>query len=290
MTGRINNEFTEEPGRVRRLPYRSVLAVDDNYASRLMIKSLMEREQCDVTLAENGKDAVSFAARARYDVILMDIQMPIMDGVTATRLIRTRAGSNSKTPIIAVTAFGLKEFNFDFDGVDTGFNGFLTKPFSLEKLQAVWQGLGVSPHSLSVATTLPIATPQHIDLLDLAVLDPLCQAAPPAVMERLLSRFWTSTDEFLGVLHTTLAGAILSQPAELTAFRSAAHALKGSAANIGLSRLSQAAAELQNAPPQDLQAQMMALETGLDKSRRALNSYIDDANPRPAAIRFAGKG
>ncbi|MGH6997780.1 MAG: ATP-binding protein, partial [Phenylobacterium sp.] len=86
-----------------------VLGVDDHPKNRELCRLLLEMEGYEVALAEDGDDAVQMAAERDFDVILMDIRMPRMDGLTATRAIRALAGRRGRTPIVAVTAEALPE-------------------------------------------------------------------------------------------------------------------------------------------------------------------------------------
>ena len=87
----------------------SILAVDDNAMNRLVLKTILEQFGLAATFAENGPQAIGFAKAQVYDLILMDIHMPEMDGLTATREIRRGSGPNVATPIIALTADTLPE-------------------------------------------------------------------------------------------------------------------------------------------------------------------------------------
>ena len=112
----------------------NVLVVDDNATNRLVAKTLCEIYGCNVDLAEDGAEAVDLARTGGFDLILMDIKMPGMDGVEATRRIRSGGGLASRVPILAVTA------NADpADAVfyrSCGVNGVVEKPIRPEKLIA----------------------------------------------------------------------------------------------------------------------------------------------------------
>ena len=82
---------------------KRVLVVDDDDLNREVIAAMLEDQDCVFDEAENGLDAVARASNAHYDVIYMDIMMPVMDGVSATQQIRKKLGA-SRTLIIAVTA------------------------------------------------------------------------------------------------------------------------------------------------------------------------------------------
>ena len=104
---------------------RSILAADDHEVNRRILTLLLEPHGCRLTLVENGAEAVEVAAREPFDAVLMDMQMPVMDGLEATR--RIRAGEvNGATPVIALTANALDTHRAAWDAA--GVHAFLTKP------------------------------------------------------------------------------------------------------------------------------------------------------------------
>ncbi len=104
---------------------RSILAADDHEVNRRILSLLLEPHGCRLTLVENGAEALEAAAEARFDAILMDMQMPVMDGLEATRRIREGA-VNGDTPVIALTANALDSHRAAWDAVSV--HAFLTKP------------------------------------------------------------------------------------------------------------------------------------------------------------------
>ncbi|MGI9462930.1 MAG: response regulator, partial [Aestuariivirgaceae bacterium] len=82
-----------------------VLLAEDSSAARILTTALLTRMGCDVDAVEHGEDAVMYAQDSHYDVIIMDIEMPVMDGVTAAQQIRALDGPTSQTPIVALSAF-----------------------------------------------------------------------------------------------------------------------------------------------------------------------------------------
>lgn len=110
----------------------SVLLVEDNEINRLYASSLLKRWNCKVEMAENGKEAIEKLAIQHVDLVLMDVQMPVMDGYEATRRIRAGKGATSQLPIIALTANASVK---DADKcLEAGMNECLTKPFTPDQL------------------------------------------------------------------------------------------------------------------------------------------------------------
>ncbi|MDY6923160.1 MAG: response regulator, partial [Pseudomonadota bacterium] len=104
---------------------RSILAADDHEVNRRILALLLEPHGCRLTLVENGAEAVEAASLDRFDAVLMDMQMPVMDGLEATRRIR-QGPVNGDTPVIALTANALDSHRAAWD--DAGVHAFLTKP------------------------------------------------------------------------------------------------------------------------------------------------------------------
>ena len=109
-----------------------LLLVEDNKINQKIAMSLVVKLGYQVDLAENGLEAIAAAGKRRYDLILMDMQMPQMGGVEATRKIRALGGPNSITPIIALTANAMES---DYEACRAaGMNDFMTKPVNRDAL------------------------------------------------------------------------------------------------------------------------------------------------------------
>ena len=109
-----------------------VLVVEDNEANSLLMLTLLQRAGHKVVMAENGTEACAVTSEQKFDVILMDVQMPVCDGLTATRSIRDGEGPCKDVPIVAVTAHAMAE---DRDKcIDAGMNDHLTKPVNARAL------------------------------------------------------------------------------------------------------------------------------------------------------------
>lgn len=131
-------------------PGLSVLAVDDHAVNRRILALLLEPMGCVLTFAENGEEAVMAAQTQIFDVILMDMQMPIMDGVAATAAIRAD-GANRDTPVIALTANAMDDHRAAWQGL--GVSAYLTKPIDPAVLAAALaQAVRADP-----ASPLPLA-------------------------------------------------------------------------------------------------------------------------------------
>ena len=106
-----------------------VLVIDDAADNRLLISRMLAKTGASVEFASNGPEGLNQCLTTKYDVILMDLQMPEMDGFEVTKLIRNRG---IQTPIVALTAHAIDEIRDRCEKL--GFSGFLTKPLDLKRL------------------------------------------------------------------------------------------------------------------------------------------------------------
>ena len=116
------------------IPHLKILLVEDNADNRLLIEAFLKKFPVEIDEAENGQIAVDKFKSKEYDIVLMDMQMPVMDGFTATKTIRDWEKKNhrSEIPILALTAYAMKEDRNKTMGV--GCSDYLTKPVKKEKL------------------------------------------------------------------------------------------------------------------------------------------------------------
>ena len=252
-----------------------VLIVEDNELNREVALGLLEDAHLSIDTAENGEIAVQMVARNKYDLVLMDMQMPVMDGLDATRAIRLQPKFQS-LPIIAMTANVMAS---DRDKcTEAGMNDHLSKPIDPEALFATllrW----IKPrdsHSASEASNLssksPDAAPATDDVvLQISGVDTKTAlrrtGGNPKRYEMLLRKFaeTKATDE----IRAALAAGDMS-----TAQR-VAHSLKGAAANLGAIAVAEEAAKVETA----IEAGK-GLEPALDSLAGAFSSVL-------AAIRSA---
>jgi len=126
----------EEPdeGPLPELPRLNILLADDNRLNRQLAATVLRENGHDVTPVENGQEVLDLLRAARFDLVLMDVQMPIMDGVSATRAIRTLGSGvlNPQIPVIALTAHALKGDRQRF--LDSGMDGYVSKPIRVREL------------------------------------------------------------------------------------------------------------------------------------------------------------
>src|SRR5688572_29526608 len=112
---------------------KTILIVEDYPDTRLMMKYLLQRFGYDVVEAADGQEAVDKVQLAQPDLILMDISLPVMDGLTATQIIRKFDGF-SKIPIIAVTAYGKSYYK---QAIEAGCDDLINKPLDFDNLEPI---------------------------------------------------------------------------------------------------------------------------------------------------------
>jgi PAS domain S-box-containing protein len=122
-----------------------VLIAEDISASQKLLSLVLKRLGCEADIVSNGKEAVEKLRNGTYDIVLMDVQMPVMDGIEATKVIRSEI--NQTVPIIALTAAAMEDDRAKSMGA--GMNDYLTKPIKageLKKKLLVWTGRGGGRH------------------------------------------------------------------------------------------------------------------------------------------------
>jgi signal transduction histidine kinase/CheY-like chemotaxis protein/ligand-binding sensor domain-containing protein len=216
-----------------------VLVVDDNVINQQVAREVLMRAGVHVALAGNGADAVRMVDQADYDAVLMDIQMPGMDGYEATARIRAMA-RHARLPVIAMTAHAVAGFRES--SLAMGMNDYVTKPIDPERLFSVLAGW-IRPDPARAAASVAVAPAPH--------------AAPPFVpgidMAAALDRLGGNR-KLLGVLLDRFVADFAPSPQRLLAaveeraFEQAAalvHKVRGAAGNLSMPELHRAAGELE---------------------------------------------
>ncbi len=117
---------------------RTILIVDDFDDTRLLLRTWLEKKGYRVFEAENGNEAVSAAQTRNPDLIIMDVEMPELDGLSATRKIRAMPGYKD-VPIVAVSAYGADQFKAG--ALEAGCNEYVATPFEPDELEKLIRSL-----------------------------------------------------------------------------------------------------------------------------------------------------
>jgi CheY-like chemotaxis protein len=117
---------------------RTILVVDDFDDTRLLLRTWLQKKGFRIIEAENGKQAVSQVEKQRPDLIIMDVEMPELDGLSATRKIRSLPGAQT-LPIVAVSAYGADQFRNE--ALAAGCNDYVSTPFEPDELEKLIRAL-----------------------------------------------------------------------------------------------------------------------------------------------------
>jgi PAS domain S-box-containing protein len=214
------------------LPPLTILAVDDNAVNLDILCGLLSRHGHTVVSAADGAEAVRLAATQRFDVVLMDVQMPEMDGLAATRAIRRLPAPYGTGPVIALTAHAGRDALLEYEA--SGMNGFVPKPIRYDKMiTEIAAALGASPQAAPAIKATPVIAASQPPLLDIEQAQAICSG--------LGREDWnTAFEKFV----ETAKGRITEIKAAIEEGRPhqrAAHSLKGVAWNVGAKGLGDSA-------------------------------------------------
>jgi len=284
----VHHDFTTRTSMYRKhLNGYRILLVEDNLTNQQVAQAILQTAGIKVTIAANGKEAVELADCSQFDAILMDIQMPVMNGYEATRMIRAKK-SCSKLPIIAMTAHAMK--GDEEKCLEAGMDGYIAKPINQERLfHVLWRFLrGHPPKIAPAAPAGPAATTKptkdrHSEPAETTEDTPHPENGQPSTSfapvdkqalgptDEAAERLETVTSVIdidatlsaLGIDAETLLKILISffhdnrttpdaleralQEQDCGKLRQIAHKLKGSGANIGVPDLTTAAQHLESA-------------------------------------------
>jgi signal transduction histidine kinase/DNA-binding NarL/FixJ family response regulator len=222
-----------------------VLVAEDHPVNRQYLAALLDNLGHRAHFCANGQEAVQAARDGNFDLVLMDLHMPLLDGVDATRAIRSLPNAaRSTVPIVAMTADSFAETRERC--LVAGMNDFLTKPVSPQKLATLLRqlfGSGAEPAASgpprSAGARRAQALPGQPPLLDETAIEAALSAMPREKFGAMIASFLEQGPQTVQHLRAAVRDA---QPLEL---RVNAHAAKGAALNLGLAALAQTAEALQ---------------------------------------------
>ena len=295
LLGRIDpatERAPTEPGEGRReQPFAGtrVLLAEDNPVNQRIAVAGLEMLGCEVSVADDGEMAVAMAAVRDFDLVLMDMQMPHLDGFAASRKIRSmigaggKAGTTRRLPIVAATAYAMQGDRERC--LEAGMDDYLSKPFTRESLQSMlakWLGPRTETRAPAAATVSSQAMPnpaasvpaeptetvsaqeaannESPDLLDLKILsdlDGIGQALGRDLLKKAIELYLTDTPSRVAKLTQALAQG------DPISIASLAHGLKSGSAQIGATRLAALAAEIED-----------RARTGLDLTQPGLSARL----------------
>ncbi|MBI1777550.1 MAG: response regulator [Proteobacteria bacterium] len=216
-----------------RIPPLEILVAEDNKVNQKVVAGLLVPHGHRVDIVENGRAAVDAVQKRHYDLVLMDMHMPEMGGIDATRAIRALAGEPGRVPIIAVTASAMQEGIQR--GLDAGMNDHVSKPIHPTALHAaLLRVIGRRDETEAPATGEIDLTQQLLGgnlALDETVLGGLEAQLGREVVAELVEDFFTTSAEHTRTMRAAEASGDASN------WGDAAHSVKGAAGSLGLGQL-----------------------------------------------------
>ncbi len=264
-----------------RLDNVRVLVVEDNDINQLCARELLEQAGAIVLIAENGQEALDLLDKERVDCVLMDVQMPVLDGYSATRQLR-RSGRFNKLPIIAMTANAMSGDRER--ALESGMNDYVSKPVEPDEMrQVVYRWTIGGNEAGEPARALGNEKPAAIALdLDAALRR---ASGNMALLIKMMQRFQADAPNFSVNFDEAQAEH------DLEAGTRIAHSLKGSAGTIGLLELQSAAGRLEAAVRDEegsvavreaYGVTLQALEQALQLIDQVINNPANPAEPSTA--------
>lgn len=261
-----------------KLPALNILAVDDVATNLELLDILLTRDGHQLQLANSGEAAIQACMQQHFDLILMDLQMPGIDGFEASRRIRQLELEQKQvaTPIIALSANVLEEDRQAARAV--GMNGFADKPLNLPQLYGeITRLLKLEQHIMTV-TEPPQASIQSVDIDWQQGTERWGEAA---THQRAVHNFMQQHSKLIEELQQ-----VINQPAALMAL---AHRLRGVAANLALNRLSKTLEQLETAARNQAQVDLKNIYATLPEIWQALQQAVQAlSHPGPASTENDG--
>ncbi|HEH9405955.1 TPA: two-component sensor histidine kinase BarA [Aeromonas bestiarum] len=243
----------------RQVQQVKVLAVDDNAANLKLIAAMLKEMVSQVVVCKNGKEAVRLAQSQPFDIIFMDIQMPIMDGISATQAIRSQS-LNTETPIVAVTAHAIPGERERL--IRQGMDDYLAKPIDESMLAQLITDFAHRRHQNHADQQIDwsLAVRQAAGKLDLA--------------KEMLTMLMASFDEVDPMLEAALTGQV--EDAEVLA---QLHRLNGGCAYSGVPGLQRLLSQLEQqlrdgVPVSELEPELLELQDAMEQVRQEAPRYL----------------
>lgn len=246
-----------------------ILVAEDNVVNQRVVEGFLTTSGHHVTIANDGAAAVAALESSVYDLVFMDIHMPVMDGIAACKIIRAMPGAISRIPIIALTADAMAEAQARCR--EAGMNDVLAKPIDRKSLLAAIGSLrgaeGGAPAPAAPAETAPGSA-----VIDDAVLDGLADDLGPDSVARLVELYLKDCQQRIATIR---AG---SETGNLDAVRREAHSLKSASGNLGVATVALLSRDIEQAcregRSEKVPGLVAALDTALDRACAALKDRL----------------
>lgn len=247
-----------------------VLVAEDNETNRMLAIRLLSKMGHAVTAAENGAAAVAEFGRAVFDVVLMDMQMPVMDGPGAMRVIRGQERAPARVPIIALTADAMREHHREY--LEAGADVIMTKPVDWSLLAAEMDRLTGGASAPAAPHAAGAAAHDSTPVLDRPLLAEMLEGLGME-LPGLLDNMMREVNLYTGLLREA------ARRGETDAARRTAHSLKGLASQFGAPRLAAVAARAEQAAKrgENVEALLAEIEVAGGEAMAALRAWRQEA-------------
>jgi len=243
---------------------RTVLLVEDNPTNQRVAQLFLERAGCEVVLASDGREALAALQDRRVDLMLTDLQMPVMDGLEATRRIRAGESGGTRLPIVALTAAAMKE---QVDACRAaGMDDVIAKPIDRAKLEAMLERYAPAVGTRTGRHVVRPAKESTGDTAEISIArfhEVSCGDATLA--QGLIASFAESGEHSLAEIEAGIRRRDFAQ------VRRAAHTLVGASANMGATRLEKVAIAMEQSADQ---ADGVTIRQLLDAARRRFDAAL----------------
>ncbi len=241
----------------------TILLAEDNPVNQAVAEAILSRAGYTVVIATNGREAVETLKSKDFDVVLMDVQMPEMDGFEATGEIRKLLGTKAKVPIIAMTAHAMAGDREKC--LEAGMDDYVSKPINSAGLREVierWRKKNLPVKMVSSEKVIGAGTPVDLNrLLDAAAGDKhFCQ--------ELIELFFADSEKRFLSLEKSLADGLTD------GVKAEAHSLRGASANLGAGGLSKIFAEIEDKAAEGRLEQCVQAVSQVKKELERVKSFL----------------
>jgi PAS domain S-box-containing protein len=251
--------------RMHRAQGKKLLLVEDNAVNQKLVATLLAKTGYNCDIACNGKEAVEAVRAKKYDVVLMDVQMPVMDGFEATRAIREFEGANGRTIIIAMTAHAMtgdKE-----RCLEAGMDDYLSKPLNRSQVVSVIDEWLKKKPDAAVSATPEEQAAAGDEVFDVPAALERVEGDRPFLIE-IIGMFREELSKQISALHEAIekcdSGAVVAE----------AHGIKGAANNLSANRIAAVAAEIETKAESGDMAALPALLTRIGEEMTVLKERL----------------
>ncbi len=258
------------------LKKQRILVGEDNSTNRMVVGRMLELAGHQFKLVENGQEVLDALESAPFDLVIVDMQMPVLGGLDTFKMYRFANGVDANVPFIMLTANATLEARQECE--DAGIQFFLTKPVSSSKLlDTIAQATHTGPEKAAPIELSSIKQPQAIDavpaIIDRRVLEEVINLGQDNdFLERLVDNFLRDGRQLISAMNKALSA---NNPSD---FKDSAHAMKGTAAYLGLQELASASTDANQIDDLALNNRgahaLMSIETAFSRAESILKQEL----------------